>query len=405
MVVDRIRVARTVLFVIAIGIIVLCGQLLLNAADVPSSAVSAPIAVSSGRGGGSSASFDVLGDVVWLPRSDPRVEALLPPEGVPEYRRHSTYNVTCQDLGLQSREQVPKTSATPPAIFLFNTFNGEDDLLAIKLDEVYPVVDYFVIMESAVTFRGRPKPIYFTMNASSRFSKYREKIIHHVYQPTRQERATHFAVERRARFEAYVAVKDIIRRGDFILQSDLDEIPRREALLLLRTCSWDAERHLPAAFTLRYSYFSFEKLMTRLDWFAPRIHVFDPRNVYGSFYRHGDDAKGLRTIIPRAGWHCSWCFPLPEIVKKMTSFSHGSLDTKRNTNHTFLRDSLCSNQIFFHVGKSRMREEDKMLFDDELTPGNRNLGEADLPMYVIRNARHYWYLLPGDCHRKYPVKK
>ena len=100
--------------------------------------------------------FDVLGDPVTLPRSPPTVESLLPPENVPEYRR-VPYNVTCADLKLRRRNDTEPI----PKIFLFNIYNGEDDHLATKLDEVYPIVDYIVLMESPLTFRGNPKPVTF----------------------------------------------------------------------------------------------------------------------------------------------------------------------------------------------------------------------------------------------------
>ena len=48
-----------------------------------------------------------------------------------------------------------------PKIIDVVTFNGEYDLLEIRLNVLSPFVDEFIIVEAPTTFSGKPKPLYF----------------------------------------------------------------------------------------------------------------------------------------------------------------------------------------------------------------------------------------------------
>jgi beta-1,4-mannosyl-glycoprotein beta-1,4-N-acetylglucosaminyltransferase len=58
-------------------------------------------------------------------------------------------------------------------------FFNELDVLEIRLAELYPVVDRFVIVECKETYGGKPKPLYFADNRS-RFQPWADKITHAV---------------------------------------------------------------------------------------------------------------------------------------------------------------------------------------------------------------------------------
>jgi len=63
------------------------------------------------------------------------------------------------------------------------TFFNELDLLEMRLEMLSPYVDKFVLIECVETFSGKPKPLYYKEN-KDRFSKYHDKIIHHItYDP------------------------------------------------------------------------------------------------------------------------------------------------------------------------------------------------------------------------------
>ena len=56
-------------------------------------------------------------------------------------------------------------------------FFNELELLELRLRELQSCVDFFVICEAPVTFRGKQKPLYYLEN-QSRFLEFKEKIIH-----------------------------------------------------------------------------------------------------------------------------------------------------------------------------------------------------------------------------------
>ena len=72
-----------------------------------------------------------------------------------------------------------------PKIYNAFLFFNELELLEIRLDELYDIVDYFVIVESDRTFTNKPKPLYFN-ESKSRFERFLDKI-KYVYCPIRIE--------------------------------------------------------------------------------------------------------------------------------------------------------------------------------------------------------------------------
>lgn len=58
-------------------------------------------------------------------------------------------------------------------------FFNELDILEIRLEELYDVVDRFVLQESTLTFSNQPKPLYFQENRE-RFARFKSKLETHV---------------------------------------------------------------------------------------------------------------------------------------------------------------------------------------------------------------------------------
>ena len=56
-------------------------------------------------------------------------------------------------------------------------FSNELDLLDLRLNTLNDYVDKFVIIESNITFSGKPKSLYFLENKDY-FNKFKNKIIH-----------------------------------------------------------------------------------------------------------------------------------------------------------------------------------------------------------------------------------
>ena len=112
----------------------------------------------------------------------------------------------------------------------FQFFN-ELDLLDIRLNTLDPIVDYFVITESTVTFSGKKKPLYYRDNKEL-FDRFNHKIIHNIIDHTPEYKGvTPFDRDSYQKSSRLDLIKDECAGDDVIIMSDLDEIPRPEKIL------------------------------------------------------------------------------------------------------------------------------------------------------------------------------
>jgi beta-1,4-mannosyl-glycoprotein beta-1,4-N-acetylglucosaminyltransferase len=102
-------------------------------------------------------------------------------------------------------------------------FFNEIELLKMRLEELDPVVDYFVLVESIETQRGDGKPLYFNDNRQH-FEKYLNKIIHVIV----DERHPEMDLWGRENFQRNCIARGLqyCNSSDLVIVSDLDEIPR-----------------------------------------------------------------------------------------------------------------------------------------------------------------------------------
>lgn len=92
--------------------------------------------------------------------------------------------------------------------------------------------------------------------------------------------------------------KNVVRPpgGSLILESDVDEIPARHTVALLKAC----KAPLPLHLQLRNFVYSFEFPTDMRSWRA-QVHEW---NLDGSTpYMHG---KAGQYVLTDSGWHCRW---------------------------------------------------------------------------------------------------
>lgn len=166
-----------------------------------------------------------------------------------------------------------------------------------------------------------------------------------------------------------------VLQGDIILVSDVDELPRPDALKALRNCDFPKEVTLHT----KIYYYGFQWL-ARNDWPHPQATFYNgedtilPDDLRSS---NGDD-------LYNAGWHCSFCFPtVAELVTKIKSFSHTEFDREDITN----RDTIVE----------RVRKGID-IFGREESHYDR-LEDGDVPGFLTgseKNKRRYSYMLNRD---------
>lgn len=112
------------------------------------------------------------------------------------------------------------------------TFFNELELLKLRFEELYDVVDHFVIVESPISFTGKKKPLFFAEN-QDQFEKYKDKIIHVVINEypglTGDPTHDHWWREECSRNGILEGLNNC-NDDDIIFISDLDEIPKASAV-------------------------------------------------------------------------------------------------------------------------------------------------------------------------------
>ena len=210
------------------------------------------------------------------------------------------------------------------------TINDELDWLLVRLRQMSPSVDYFIVIESEMTFSNQIKPLHVFENWDM-FEPYQNKMLRFTLNETGQDFSKDpWARESFSRNAAFLQTFPLLEgeatpsHGDVVLVGDVDEIPRPEALNVLRQCQ--IPRHV-RLYTKIY-YYSFQWLSHgrgRGEWDHPDATFFEgmadtklPQNLRGG----GPDME-----LWNAGWHCSFCFPtLRQMISKVQSFSHTEMN-------------------------------------------------------------------------------
>ena len=215
------------------------------------------------------------------------------------------------------------------------TFYNELDILEIRLAELYPVVDRFILVEATVTHKGDPKPLYYARDRQ-RYADYNDKIIH-VVAGDLPGGDTQAAIWRRE-----IGQRQAIARGlrdvpddAVVMVSDLDEIPRREVVRYLANGLPD---DLIATFDQTLYYGFVNKYCTNLRWSGTRatqaanVRALTPDGIRWETLKPRSNEYPRHGRIENAGWHLSYFGDAEHIRQKMTSFLHQELVSEASTN-------------------------------------------------------------------------
>lgn len=136
----------------------------------------------------------------------------------------------CQSLETIRRlEPQPGPRRVPGKVFDLFPYGGEIELLKIKLNEMAPWVDRFVLVESATDLAGQPKPLHFEAQREA-LQDFLPKIAHVVVQRFPNHATAPAAREFRLRDEAVTALGGLWGANDLVLLTDVGEVVDRRAL-------------------------------------------------------------------------------------------------------------------------------------------------------------------------------
>lgn len=197
-------------------------------------------------------------------------------------------------------------------------FFNELDVLKIRFEELYDVVDYFVLVESHDTHQGKAKPLYFTENKEA-FEAYSDKIIHVIVEPHPE-----LDMWGRENFQ-----RRCIERGlkdadpfDLVIVSDCDEIPRAEVIKKLKTDSWHAKKTVSLQMNF-YAYYLNRGYTSKWRASAVTTAAFakkiNPNNLrYYSWRKWNENIE----VLQNAGWHFHSMGGLERFTKKIDAYAH-----------------------------------------------------------------------------------
>ncbi|PIN22941.1 Beta-1,4-mannosyl-glycoprotein 4-beta-N-acetylglucosaminyltransferase [Handroanthus impetiginosus] len=277
----------------------------------------------------------------------------------------------------------------PRRVFDAVLFSNEVDILKVRWKELYPYVSEFVLLESNSTFTGLPKPFVFS-TVRDEF-KFLEPRLTYGQAPGRFRKGENPFIEEAYQRLAldYLLKQAGIQDDDLLIMSDVDEIPSRHTINLLRWCDG-----IPPILHLRlrnYLY-SFEFLVDNNSWRAS-VHIYQAGKTRYAHYRQSDE------ILADAGWHCSFCFrQINEFIFKMKAYSH--VDRVRFShflNPKRVQRVICKGADLFDMLPEEYTFKEII---GKMGPIPHSYSAVHLPAYLLENADEFKFLLPGNCLRE-----
>ena len=228
-------------------------------------------------------------------------------------------------------------------VYCCSEFFNELETLSIKLETLYSLVDYFVIVESTKTHSGNDKVLYYQEN-KDRFRKFHDKIIHLIVDDTPEnyqallnmqpknelhekvigstqnaywlDRYNQPAFIRDNYEKEYVIMGlENVNDNDIVLFGDLDEIPRPEALSKIIEI-FEPEKAYHFQQNMFYCWYNVQKNEPWLGTCA--ISGKNALNRSLGEYRQFKEGVG----IANGGWHFTYIGDAKKIIQKIESFSH-----------------------------------------------------------------------------------
>jgi len=289
-------------------------------------------------------------------------------------------------------------------IFLFN---GEIDLLEIRLNLLNDYVDYFVICESNQTHSGLQKELYFENNKNL-FDKFIDKIIYNVIDPPSQkdldEVINLYNLDGHRTFQQDAYEKDSIKKilnklcfdDDIIIWSDLDEIPNPEVLSQLSSFYNSNEVYnfaqdnfqgylnwieTTGTVTSQTSDFDYEKTP---KWIGTKMFSFSILKKYTMTQMRRELPQEKNVRIYPGGWHWSTVGSpnklsyFERVMKKIKGASHIELN----------------NQELIESIPQRIKDDRSPIGQDNARYRTLDITEENnFPNYLIMNQEKYSYII------------
>lgn len=205
-------------------------------------------------------------------------------------------------------------------------FFNELDVLEIRLQELWDVVDVFVLAESNMSHSGKPKEYIFENN-KERFAKYMSKI-RRVQVDDMPDTQDSWVRERYQRWSLVKGLTDV-NADDIIIVSDLDEIPRADAVAMVKEDENDWDRYIFTIpmFQYKINYMKIYDIVKQPNIMVCRARAFTNPQQEREFTFPWVPKPDNLVFIDHAGWHFTYFGDNTHAITKIQNFAHTETDT------------------------------------------------------------------------------
>ena len=256
------------------------------------------------------------------------------------------------------------------------TFNDENELLEIRLNELNNYVDFFVIIEFGETHQGTKKLKSIDKKIISKFG---DKIRYFFFDRFEKNMSV-WQKENYQRNKILEGLKDS-SDDDIIIVSDVDEIPN------LHKFNFSNVKNYIYAFSQIHTMYKFN-IIRREKWFGSKLcrkkNFKSPQwlrsvKVHKKYNFYRIDKIFSKTyyknfkIVNDGGWHFGWLKTPSEIIKKINSYAHEEHNNSLNNNLDYINKCI-KNNLSFLDNKDELLLEKKLDF---------------LPSYINQNLNKF----------------
>jgi hypothetical protein len=205
-------------------------------------------------------------------------------------------------------------------------FFNELDILEIRLQELWNSVDYFVISEANMSHSGKPKE-FILLDNWERFKPYADKI-KHIKVEDMPDTPDSWAREKFQRWCLTRGLTDM-QPDDIIITADCDEIPRGEAVDMIKVDNNDYSRYILSIpmFQYKINYMKIFNIAKQPNIIVTRgrsyTHAQQEREYTFPWVQKPDDT----VEIDHAGWHFTYFGDDKNAINKIQNFAHTETDT------------------------------------------------------------------------------
>lgn len=249
------------------------------------------------------------------------------------------------------------------------------------------MVDYFIVVEARRTHTNLPKPLHVVealRRREPRFVPFMRKILTVVVDSF---------PEGSSPLECEIIQRNAITRGvadaapeDWLLIGDVDEIPRRDKVALLRR-QVQAQRMRPIYFRADFYYYSFRWWHDEV-WHAPAAVMVKDMIGEGKLTAHNARvpyARGMPSVLAKGSWHMSFFGGPDAIIEKIKTYSHQEYNTKQLTAREYVEQMIEQGEDVLQRAK-RGLEPPKLVRIDNCT--------ADIPAHILEHRERLGYMIP-----------